>query len=125
MDMRQPSAGSLGLTFYPLRQIVKFALGNGSNTGLVNDPVYNAFVPVAQNATSTDQVKTVMTAANKYVAQQHYAISLLIPVQYSLCQPWLKGFNAQSHSIWMGAGGPSMLSFYAARFWIDRTLKKR
>jgi len=29
----------------------------------------------------------------------------------------LKGFNAQSHAIWNGAGGAqTMLSFYAARF---------
>jgi len=45
-------------------------------------------------------------------------------VQYSLCQPWLKGYNAQAHSIWMGAGGPSMLGFYSARYWVDRKLKK-
>jgi hypothetical protein len=47
-----------------------------------------------------------------------------LPLQYSLCQPWLKGFHAQVHSIWMGSGGPSMLGFYAARFFVDRKLKQ-
>jgi len=57
LDARQPTAGSLGLTFYPLRQIIKFALGNSSNSGLVNDPVFNAFGPSANAATSTDELK--------------------------------------------------------------------
>jgi peptide/nickel transport system substrate-binding protein len=124
MDMRQPSAGSLGLTFYPLRQIVKFALGNGSNTGLVNDPVYNAFVPVAQNATSTDQVKTVMTAANKYVAQQHYAVSLLQPMLYDLYWPWFKGGYVGQYSAVSSSSGPTLCGIFLARFWVDQNLKK-
>jgi len=32
-------------------------IGNGSNIPLVNDPVYNAFGPAAQNATSSDVLK--------------------------------------------------------------------
>jgi hypothetical protein len=38
-------------------------------------------------------------------------------MEYSLCQPWVKGYHAQIYSIWMGVGGASMLSFYTARFW--------
>ena len=117
--------GPLGQTYAPLRAITRFQTGYTANFCMVSDPVFDAFYPKATAAVNDDQLKQVLKDANERVARQHYAISLLIPVQYSLCQPWLKGFNAQSHSIWMGAGGPSMLSFYAARFWVDRTLKKR
>jgi hypothetical protein len=47
-------------------------------------------------------------------------------MSYTLYQPWLKGFNSQCHSITMGVmGGPSRLSFYGGRFWIDSDLKKK
>jgi ABC-type transport system substrate-binding protein len=124
MDMRQPAAGSLGLTFYPLRQVVKFALGNGSNTGLVNDPVYNAFVPAAQNATSSDQVKTVMIAANKYVAEQHFAVSLLQPMLWDLYWPWFKGGYVGQYSAVSSSSGPVLCGFFLSRFWIDQNMKK-
>jgi hypothetical protein len=43
---------------------------------------------------------------------------------YSLCQPWVKGFNAQFGAAWAHGGGPAMLSFYLGRFWVDEKLKK-
>jgi peptide/nickel transport system substrate-binding protein len=116
--------GPLGQTYAPLRAITRFQTGYTANFCMVSDPVFDAFYPQAAAATNEEQLKRVLRDANERVARQHYAISLLLPVQYSLCQPWLKGYHAQSHSIWMGAGGPSMLSFYAARFWIDKNLKK-
>jgi hypothetical protein len=91
---------------------------------MVADPVFDSYYPKALAAKNDDELKPVLKNANERVARQHWAVSLLLPTQFSLCQPWLKGFNAQSHAIWMGAGGPSMLSFYAARFWIDSKLKK-
>jgi hypothetical protein len=58
------------------------------------------------------------------VARQHFAVSLLKPMEYSLYQPWLNGYSGQIHSVWMGVGGPSRLSFYGARFWVNHQLKK-
>jgi peptide/nickel transport system substrate-binding protein len=116
--------GPLGHTYAPLRAITRFQTGYSANHMMVADPVFDSFYPKALAATNEDELKKVLRDANERVARQHYAVSLLLPLQYSLCQPWLKGFNAQVHSIWMGSGGPSMLSFYSARFWIDRTLKK-
>jgi hypothetical protein len=43
---------------------------------------------------------------------------------YSLCQPWVKGFNALFGSAWAHGGGPAMLSFYLGRFWVDENAKK-
>jgi hypothetical protein len=31
---------------------------------------------------------------------------------FSLCQPWVKGYNGQIHATWMDGGGLSMLNFY-------------
>ena len=115
--------GPLGHTYAPLRAITRFQTGYSANFQMVSDPVFDSFYPKAIAATEENELKKILRDANERVARQHYAISLLQPVQYSLCQPWLKGYNAQIHSVWMGAGGPSMLGFYGARFWIDQNLK--
>jgi hypothetical protein len=92
---------------------------------MTKDPVMDAFYPAARAATSEDEFKKIMKDMNERVARQHYAISLLQPLEYALCQPWLKGYHGQIHSVWMGTGGPSRLSLYGARFWIDHDLKKK
>jgi peptide/nickel transport system substrate-binding protein len=116
--------GPLGQTYAPLRAITRFHTGYSANFCNISDPVFDSYYAKALAAKNDDELKPVLKNANERVARQHWAVSLLLPTQFSLCQPWLKGFNAQSHAIWMGAGGPSMLSFYAARFWIDSKLKK-
>ena len=116
--------GPLGHTYAPLRAITRFQTGYSANHMMVSDPVFDSYYPKALAADTEDKLKQVLRDANERVARQHYALSLLLPLQYSLCQPWLKGFNAQVHSIWMGSGGPSMIGFYASRFWVDQTMKK-
>jgi peptide/nickel transport system substrate-binding protein len=119
LAMRAINQGSLGLTYYPLRQFTKFQTGASSNAAMVNDPTFNAFYTQALAATSTAQVKTILTAANLYVAQQHFVISLLQPYQYALTQPWMKGFNDQ-YSLISGTSGPLLLFEYGARFWLTQ-----
>jgi ABC-type transport system substrate-binding protein len=111
------SAGGLGLSYDPIRQLQRFLPTNGSNYPDVNDPGFNAFYPQAMAATSQDQIKQILTNANTYVAEQHFSISLLQPMTYSLCQPWFKGFAGQNFSI-TGFQGPPLIGFYVARFWI-------
>jgi len=123
LAVRQPGAGSLGVTYYPLRQFAKFQTGQSGDIAMVNDPVFNAFYPAALATTSTDQLKSIVVDMNKYVAQQHFAISLLQPIQYSLCQPWLKGYNAQ-YGATSGPAGPIILYFYGSRMFVDQNLKK-
>jgi hypothetical protein len=91
---------------------------------MVSDPVYDGFYTKAMAATSVDQVKQVLKDANEYVARQHFAISLLEPMQYALYQPWLKGYNGQFGSVCGQGSSPQNLGFYTARFWIDQKLKK-
>jgi ABC-type transport system substrate-binding protein len=117
-------AGHLGHSAAPLRDLTRFQTGASANYGMVSDPVCDALYAKVMAATSVDEMKNVMRDASEYVARQHFAISVLQPLTYSLCQPWLKGFNAQFGSTWGAAAGPGMLSFYLARFWIDRGLKK-
>jgi hypothetical protein len=71
-----------------------------------------------------EQIKQILKDSNRRVAEQHFSIALLQPLAYSLFQPWIKGFNGQFGVPWAHAGGPAMLSFYLARFWIDQDLKK-
>jgi len=81
---------------------------------MISDPVFDAFYPAAMAATDLATIKKILSDANLYVAQQHFATSLLTPALYNFVQPWYVGYNAQS-----GAGG----GFYLARFWINQTLK--
>ena len=116
--------GPLGQTYAPLRAITRFHTGSATNYVMVSDPVFDAYFDKATAAANDDELKLVLRDANERVARQHYAISLLMPMEYSLYQPWVKGYHAQIYSIWMGVGGASMLSFYGGRFWIDGELKK-
>jgi peptide/nickel transport system substrate-binding protein len=111
--------GPLGHCYAPFQAITRFRSGASNNIVMVNDPVYDAFYPKALAAASEDEFKKIMKAMCEHVARQHYAISLLQPLEYALCQPWLKGYHGQIHSVWMGVGGPSRLSFYGSRF-LDR-----
>jgi len=59
--------------------------------------------------------------ANAHVARQHYTISLVQPYLFGFTQPWLKGYTGQ-----FGAqvNHNQLLSFYLARFWIDKNVKE-
>jgi ABC-type transport system substrate-binding protein len=114
--------GPLGHTYSPLMAIGRFY--TNTNTLGVSDPVIDAFYLKAIATNSEDELKQILRDMNERVARQHFAISLLQPMEYSLCQPWLKGYHGQIHSIWMGVGGPSRLSLYGSRFWVDQNLKK-
>jgi len=114
--------GPLGHCYAPFQAFSR--LQTGANDLMVSDPVFDSFYNKAMYATTEEELKKHMKDMNERVARQHFAISLLQPREYALCQPWLKGYHGQIHSIWMGVGGPSRLNFYGARFWIDHKLKK-
>jgi ABC-type transport system substrate-binding protein len=116
------SGGSLHRSHEPLRQLTIFQTGSSSNPHMmVSDPVYDSFYTKAVAATSVEGVKTIFRDANEYVARKHFAISLVQPMQYSLYQPWFKGYHGQFGAI---SWSPPSFSFYTAHFWIDRNLKK-
>jgi ABC-type transport system substrate-binding protein len=116
--------GPLGHNYSPLGAINRFHSDHEPNWLGVRDPVMDAFYPRALAAATEDELKQVCKESNERVARQHFVISLLQPVTYILMQPWLKGYHGQIHGLWMGMGGPSRLSLYGARCWIDRELKK-
>ena len=83
--------GPLGHNKPPLRVVTQFQTGYSANFAHVSDPVFDSFYPRAAAATNEDELKQVIRDANEHVARQHYAVSLLLPLQYSLYQPWVKG----------------------------------
>jgi ABC-type transport system substrate-binding protein len=123
-QMAHRTGGSpLGHTSAPSQDLAQFRRGSRNNWAMVDDSTFNSFLPKAVAAGTIDEMKKVMKDANEYVARQHFSISLLQSKAYSLCQPWVKGFNAQFGSAWAHGGGPALLSFYLGRFWIDQNLK--
>ena len=116
--------GPLGHNYSPMGAINRLNSNHEPNWLGIHDPVIDAFWPKALAANSEDDLKPIMKDVNERIARQHFVVCLLQPTSYTLYQPWLKGFNSQCHSLWMGMGGPSRLSLYGARFWIDRKLKK-
>jgi ABC-type transport system substrate-binding protein len=124
-QMVQRSASSLGLATEPIRQLERFRTGAVPNYMMVSDPVFDAFLPNAMAAGNVGEIKKIVRDANEYVARQHFAISLIQPMQYSLYQPWLNGFSGQFFAVSAASGGPPLLFFYPARFWVDQKLKKK
>ena len=114
--------GSLGFNYAPYFQFGHYAKGAASDYMMMDVPVLNNLLPDAMNAATTDEWKTILKNANMWVAQNHPVISLLQTNSFSEYQPWLKGFNAQYGATW-GWGGPELLFFYDARFWIDSKIK--
>jgi peptide/nickel transport system substrate-binding protein len=123
-QLAQRPVSPFGHSFEPIRQLQRLKTGIPSNYLMVSDPVFDSYQPRAIAATGEDELKQILKDANERIARQHYAISLLQPLQYSLYQPWLKGYNGQFGSVCSAAGSPQLLFFYPARFWIDHALKK-
>ena len=118
--------GPLGHNYSPMGAINRLHSKHLPNWLGIHDAVMDTFYPKALAATSEDELKQIMKDVNERAARQHYVVCLLQPMSYTLYQPWLKGFNSQCHSITMGVmGGPSRLSFYGGRCWIDSDLKKK
>ena len=113
------AGGPLGHTSAPYHDLLQFQKTGRNNWAMVDDPGFDAFMPRAMAAKTVNEMKKVMRDANEYVARQHFSISLLQPMAYSLCQPWVKGFSGQFGSAWAHGGGPALTSFYVGRFWID------
>jgi ABC-type oligopeptide transport system substrate-binding subunit len=124
--MSANSTGNFGLTYEPLRQMspIQSATSTILNYRGITDTVYDAIYPKALLTTSIAEVKQLLKDANQRLLQQHYEISMIQPVNYTFCQPWLKGFNNQAKAITGSGSGPSYLGFYCGRYWIDQNTKK-
>jgi peptide/nickel transport system substrate-binding protein len=121
--LAERSASSLSFNYEPIMSLTKFNSTGASNWLMIRDPVFDAFYTQALAGTSVDDVKAAVKGANQYVAQHHFAISLVLPNTFTLVQPWLKGYNGQDDALF-GTTCPRMLFFYPARFWIDQQVKK-
>ena len=114
--------GSLGFNYAPYFQLGHYSKGAASDFMMLDEPVMNNLLPDAMKAATTDEWKAILKTGNVWVAQNHLVISLLQTNSFSMCQPWLKGYNAQYGATW-GWGGPELLFFWDARFWVDSKTK--
>lgn len=121
---QRTSGGQLGLSYEPIRHLNGLMTGYPHNYMMVHDTVFDSFYLKAMAATSIDNTKKIVKDANRYVARQHFAISLCQINTFNLYQPWLKGYTGQDCATSADTGGPQLLFFYPARFWIDKELKK-
>ena len=113
----------LGLSYEPTMQISCYISSSEGDFGWLSDKTYDQIYATAQAATTLSDFKTALTSANKEVAEQHFAISLLSPSTFAFVQPWLKGYNGQAFAADFSQGSPMYGGFYCARFWIDSNLK--
>jgi len=122
--LAQRQAGGLGLNYAFIRQLSRYQTGYMTNWLMVADPTYDAFYTQAVAASSIDQLKQIVHDANKYVAEQHWSISLVQCNLFTFNEPWLKGYAGQSFTIGGGNAGPMFAGYFLSRFWIDQKLKK-
>jgi peptide/nickel transport system substrate-binding protein len=121
---QRTGGGQLGLSHEPIRHLNGIMTGYPHNYMMIKDPVFDTFYSKAMAANSIENTKKIVNDANKYVAKQHFAISLCQTNTFNLYQPWLQGYTGQDGATSADTGGPQLLFFYPSRFWIDQELKK-
>jgi ABC-type transport system substrate-binding protein len=85
--------------------------------GGVDDPVYDAFVDEFYAATTLAECQRIYKEAAKYVAEQHWSVTLGTVKTPQVFQPWIRGWDGENFwSIPQWA--------YYARMWIDQSAKK-
>jgi len=119
--LAQRGSGCLGQNYDPLRMLRRFQTGYAANYNGVADPAFDTYYTQANAATTVPAIQQIFTQANQYIAQHHFAISLLVPNTISLFQPWIKAYNSQAS---FTSETPTPGGFYSARYWIDQNVKK-
>lgn len=104
-----------GNTYSPIMQLQLFRTGYSGDYSMVSDPTFDAFYPAAIAITDAATIKQIVAQANLYVAEHHFAVSIVSPNIYAFVQPWLKGYNGQN--------GSANSGFYLSRFWVDQLAK--
>ena len=125
-DQMAFNTGELGGSAEPIEATTMFMSTSGSagaNYIVVRDPTYDTFYNKAVGASSVTEVKQILKDFCLYVAEQHYVVSLLVPKNFTLYQPWLKGYNGQLGVFSWWSNSPPYISLYEARFWIDKSVK--
>jgi peptide/nickel transport system substrate-binding protein len=122
MAYKTPS--SMGLGYSPILQVQNFQTNMLFNWEMVSDPAYDAAVADALSVTSTvDDIKKDLIIANKLTAEGHYNLSLLMPVNWGVYQPWLHNYDGQFDAISGALGVGESNYFFIARYWIDTKMK--
>jgi len=105
--------GKSGATIPPSVAIALYQKDDMANFGGVNDPEYEALFAKWNDCTDMNEAKSIMIAAQKRALEQHWSINTTSLFNYTVWQPYLKGYS-----------GEAQLNIYTAYLWIDQNLKK-
>ncbi len=88
-----------------------------SNYTRNNDPSYDALVAQYFAATTEDEARRIFNEVMWKILENHWAIQVCPLVSFVVFQPYVKGYSGETLEF-------RNLAFYAARWWIDKDLKK-
>ncbi len=86
------------------------------NTTRNNDPVFDAMCDRISTLLDPEQARLLTIQTDRYIAEHHWHVVLPPRNNYTVYQPWLKGYSGES--LYRQTG------WWFARFWIDSNLKK-
>ena len=112
--------GSRGTDYNPLFYIRYMAHSDGQgNVQGAQDPVYDAMVEAAENASTYEEMQRLVREADDYyIAQQWTIWGSPIPPGFVFWQPWMVGYNAE---FWLSTG---LTHGYLSRVWLDSDLRE-
>jgi ABC-type oligopeptide transport system substrate-binding subunit len=107
-------SGFTGVT-WPLNLISVFRHSKKSTANYTgnNDPAYDAMVDNVALAATEDEASKLMRDMETYLLKQHWDIYMLPLKNYTLWQPYLKGYSGEVLTFDQGR--------IWARLWVDKT----
>jgi peptide/nickel transport system substrate-binding protein len=108
-------AGEYGGRYDPPVRTISIWYSKGPDAAVfgVNDPVYDAIYDRFMSAEDANEAAEAMMEADRRIIEQHWAVWMLLPNNYTFWQPYLKGYSGE-----IGFG------LHWARLWIDQDLKQ-
>ena len=106
------------LPYEPLFSISLLQKDNIWNASGIDDPVLEDLFAAASAATTIEEQKRLIKEADRYYAEQHWALWVPIPPVFGVTQPWLIGYNGE---VTLGVSYDTVI---LARLWIDWEMKE-
>jgi peptide/nickel transport system substrate-binding protein len=103
--------GASAMAYSGNRAMVRRYSTGQSNYTHNNDKTYDAYVDKFTSSLDVAERHKIIKEAGLYLLSQHWAVNLLPTVNFSIYQPWFKGYN-----------GEIMLD--CANYWVDKSIKK-
>jgi len=95
----------------------RYSSASKGNTAAVADPVYDEMIKVAKVAETHEEQDRLAGEMDMYAISRFWSIYGPISPQFTVTQPWIKGFNGED-----GLGGGQQNLIFT-RIWIDSQMK--